>query len=252
MTPPSAPIALLPSAGSGSRARTAKPKQYEMIAGKPLVLHTLHALLAVKGLAGIDVVVSPDDSIMAALLDQQGVDKNRVRVRPCGGETRSQSVRAGLAALLADGHAPDGWVLVHDAARCLVSPQDIERLIHVCSADEVGGLLARPMSDTVKRISPKDAQGSHAAHDAHPRVAQTLDRQTLWQAQTPQMFRLGPLISAYDRAGSAVTDEASAMEACGHRPLLVESQGPNLKITYPEDFAWAEAWLSRSANKETP
>lgn len=252
MTSPSAPVALLPCAGSGSRARTAHPKQYEMIAGKPLVLHTLNALLSVKGMAGIDVVVSPDDVTMKALLDQYSVDTSRVRVRHCGGETRSQSVCAGLAALLADGHAPDAWVLVHDAARCLVSPQDIERLIHACSADEVGGLLARPMSDTVKRISPRDSQGTPAVNDAYPRVAQTLDRQTLWQAQTPQMFRLGPLISAYDQAGAAVTDEASAMEACGHRPLLVESLGPNLKITYPEDFAWAEAWLSRGTNKETP
>lgn len=243
MTPFPAPIALLPCAGSGSRARTVLPKQYEQIAGKPLVLHTLHALLEVKGLAGIAVVVSAGDQAMQALLDRHGVDRDRVWVWACGGDTRSQSVQSGLAALKADGHDLQTWVLVHDAARCLVNPRDIERLMQACMDDGVGGLLARPISDTVKRVAPQDAP---------LRARQTLDRQTLWQAQTPQMFRLGPLMAAYAKAGARVTDEAGAMEADGHQPLLVESQGPNLKITYPDDFAWAEAWLSREQKKESP
>jgi 2-C-methyl-D-erythritol 4-phosphate cytidylyltransferase/2-C-methyl-D-erythritol 4-phosphate cytidylyltransferase/2-C-methyl-D-erythritol 2,4-cyclodiphosphate synthase len=121
-------------------------------------------------------------------------------------------------------------VLVHDAARCLITPQQVDRLIDACSQDEVGGLLAQPLADTLKQ-------------EEGGRVAQTLAREKKWLAQTPQMFRLGLLRRALAEAGDAVTDEASAVEALGLRPLLVPGSAQNMKVTWPEDFALAEAVL---------
>jgi 2-C-methyl-D-erythritol 4-phosphate cytidylyltransferase len=147
-------------------------------------------------------------------------------VARCGGATRSRSVAQGLDALVERGAALDDWVLVHDAARCLVPPEAIERLIDACLDDPVGGLLAVPVADTLK-----------LARDG--RVAATLDRRHLWQAQTPQMFRVGALRTALAEAGPDVTDEASAMEARGLAPRLVLGTPENIKLTYPADFAIA-------------
>ena len=151
----------------------------------------------------------------------------------CGGETRRDSVYNGLVAAMA-AVAADDWVLVHDAARCLVTPAQIDALIDACRDDAVGGLLALPLADTLKR-----------AEDG--RVAATLDRGDKWLAQTPQMFRIGPLAAALRLAlqadAAAITDEASAMEAAGLQPLLVRGSAQNFKVTYPEDFALAEAIL---------
>lgn len=148
----------------------------------------------------------------------------------CGGDTRAESVRNGLAALLDGPARADDWVLVHDAARCLVTPAQINALIDACQSDPVGGLLAYRLPDTLKR-------------EVGGRVAATIDRSDKWLAQTPQMFRLGALAQAYDQAGAAVTDEASAMELLGHSPLLVPGGAQNLKVTYPDDFALADAIL---------
>ena len=222
--------ALVPCAGSGSRAGTASPKQYQPLAGLPLVQHTLLALGAVRRLSTVLVAVAPGDRTldgMAGLRDVPGL----VRAE-CGGPTRAATVTAGLLALRAQGAADTDWVLVHDAARCLVTAELVDRLIDACLPDPVGGLLAQPVADTLKR-----------ALDGRAEV--TVPRDHLWQAQTPQMFRLGPLLQALETAGDAVTDEASAMEAAGYRPRLVPSSALNFKVTWPEDFRLAEAVLSQ-------
>jgi 2-C-methyl-D-erythritol 4-phosphate cytidylyltransferase len=136
----------------------------------------------------------------------------------------------GLTALLEQGAAPGDWVLVHDAARCLITPALINLLIGVCLPDPVGGLLAHQLPDTLKR-------------EVAGRVAETLERGDKWLAQTPQMFRIGELQQAMQAAGKAVTDEASAMELVGKSPLLVPGSAQNFKVTYPQDFALAQALL---------
>lgn len=217
--------ALLPCAGTGSRAGTDVPKQYQPILGMPMVLHTLEALRAVTRLDRIVVVAAPGDAFWTT--GHSGVTALR-----CGGSTRAQSVFNGLQALLDQGTNPQDWVLVHDAARCLVTASMIDALIDACLPDPVGGLLAIPLPDTLKA-------------ECDGRVTTTVDRVGKWLAQTPQMFRLGVLHAALAAAASqgfaCVTDEASAMEMAGHSPLLVQGNARNFKITYPDDFALAEA-----------
>lgn len=219
---------LLPCAGTGSRAGTAGPKQYERVAGLPMVLHTLAAFQAVPRITQCLIVIAPGDRFLS-------VDHPSVVLARCGGRSRAESVFNGLHELLAQGAAPDDWVLVHDAARCLVTPAQINALLDACENDPVGGLLALKLPDTLKT-------------EAGGRVAATVDRSDKWLAQTPQMFRLGALrdaLSAQADSGFAgVTDEASAMELAGHRPLLVPGSAQNFKVTYPEDFALAEAILN--------
>ena len=212
---------LIPCAGNGSRSGAVGPKQYQSVAGKAMVLHTLAAFAAVERLAGTLVVVSEGDNFFDAL---------PVQVDTCGGATRAQSVANGLGALLQRGAVPEDWVLVHDAARCLITPQQINTLIDACLPDAVGGLLALPLPDTLKA-----GKGG--------RVAATLERSDKWLAQTPQMFRIGALQAALLAAGGAVTDESSAMEFVGLSPLLVEGSAQNFKVTYPQDFALAESVL---------
>lgn len=137
----------------------------------------------------------------------------------------------GLAELRRRGAQPHDWVLVHDAARCLLQPGWVQRLMAACAGDEVGGLLALPVADTLKQ-------------EAGDRVAATVDRAGKWAAQTPQMFRLGLLAHALRGAGAGVTDEASAVEALGYRPKLVRGDFENFKVTWPGDFALAERLLS--------
>lgn len=235
-------FALLPSAGVGVRARAegqpAWPKQYQMLAGRPVLAHTLAAFGALgHELAGIAVVLAPDDELLPQVLP--GLEGEGVALLRCGGATRADSVLHGLKAwqALPGGPGPRDWVLVHDAARCLLTPAQVRRLIADCQNDAVGGLLALPLPDTLK-----------AARDG--RVAQTLDRSDKWLAQTPQMFRAGALQQALEQAaaqGLPVTDEASAMEAQGLAPRLVPGSAQNFKITYPEDFALAEAVLRARA-----
>jgi 2-C-methyl-D-erythritol 4-phosphate cytidylyltransferase len=215
--------ALVPCAGTGSRAGTHGPKQYERIAGQPMVWHTLAALAAVRRIARTIVVVAPGDGFFER-------NPTSAMVVPCGGATRAASVSNGLYELTRVGATQQDWVLVHDAARCLITPELIDKLIDACAQDEVGGLLAHKLPDTLKR-------------EEGGRVAETLSRDDKWLAQTPQMFRIGLLMHALERAGGDVTDEASAVEALGHRPLLVAGGAQNLKVTYPDDFALAEAFL---------
>lgn len=220
--------ALVPCAGVGHRAGTSVPKQYAQLAGRALVAHTLAALAAVPRLVHIMVVLSAADESfdLAVPADQRA----RLLVRRCGGATRAGTVSNGLAALREAGAAEHDWVLVHDAARCLLRAAWVDRLIDECLPDAVGGLLALPVADTLKR----SAQG---------RSTGTLDRNNLWAAQTPQMFRLARLQHALAAAGEAVTDEASAIEAQGLQPRLVRGDARNIKLTWPEDFALAEGLL---------
>ena len=225
-------FALLPCAGSGARAGGVVPKQYQPVAGVPMVRHTLAAFLAVARIARVLVVVAPGDDTLQA-------PDAAYSIAACGGATRAQSVFNGLAALRDQGAGADDWVLVHDAARCLVTPALIDALIDACLPDAVGGLLALPLADTLK-----SATGT--------RAVATLERADKWLAQTPQMFRVGALLEALvahaAQGFAGITDEASAVEAAGQRPLLVRGSAQNFKVTYPEDFALAEAILrSRSA-----
>jgi len=223
--------ALIPCAGSGSRSGRAGPKQYELLAGRRLVDHTLDAFLAVPQLASVWLVLAPDD-------DSRFRADPRLQRLCVGGASRAASVHNGLKALRTAGVPESDWVLVHDAARCLLTPEQVQALIDACCHDEVGGLLALPLPDTLKVAQP--VAGS-------PRVAATLARDDKWLAQTPQMFRLGALeraLAAAEAGGYAgITDEASAIEAQGSSPLLVRGSAQNFKVTYPEDFALAEALL---------
>ena len=192
-----------------------------------MVRHTLAAFAQVKRIAQVWVVVSPGD-------DTLRTSNAAFSIAACGGVTRAESVFNGLNHLLANGAASSDWVLVHDAARCLVTPAQIDALIDACLPDPVGGLLALPLPDTLKR-------------EADGRAAATIDRAGKWLAQTPQMFRLGLLHGALaahaDTGFAGITDEASAIEAAGLQPLLVRGSAQNIKVTYPEDFALAEAVL---------
>ncbi|AOB32184.1 2-C-methyl-D-erythritol 4-phosphate cytidylyltransferase [Bordetella sp. H567] len=222
-------IALVPAAGIGARALTGDsgglPKQYQPLAGQPMLRHSVLALLSDTRIRQVRVAVSAGDAWVQAAL----AGLPRTVWRPCGGPTRARTVANALAD---SGAADDDWILVHDAARPGLSADALARLIDACMDDPVGGLLALPVRDTVK---------------AGPgRVARTVDRQELWLAQTPQMFRAGLLRQALaDAAGRGVevTDEASAVEAAGHAPLLVPGVMRNFKVTWPEDFALMEKWL---------
>jgi 2-C-methyl-D-erythritol 4-phosphate cytidylyltransferase len=219
--------ALVPCAGVGERAAQAGPKQYAQVAGHSVVAHTLAALVQVARLRGTLVMLSAADQLFErhAPLYAGWVSRQ-------GGASRAQTVARGLHELLARGAQPHDWVLVHDAARCLVRPELINTLIDACLNDPVGGLLALPVADTLKL-------------SAEGRATQTLDRSATWQAQTPQMFRIEALRTALTQAESAViTDEASAMEALGLAPKLVLGSLENFKLTYPADFELAHQWLS--------
>ena len=249
--------ALVPCAGVGTRAETGGPKQYASVLGRPVVAHTLDALAGVSRLNRVLVVLSPDDDDF-----ERHVPSFDGWVARCGGATRADSVRAGLDELVRRGASAFDWVLVHDAARCLLRPVWVDALIDACVADDaqastrrgepVGGLLALPVADTLKSQAT-DFGSPHAASDlgtearrTAPSVAHTVDRTGLWQAQTPQMFRIGALRDALVLAaerGVVVTDEASAIEAAGAAPLLVRGDIENFKLTYPADFALAERLL---------
>jgi 2-C-methyl-D-erythritol 4-phosphate cytidylyltransferase len=228
LKPASHCFALVPCAGVGQRAGTAGPKQYEPLAGRAVVAHTLAVLAAVPRLSATLVVLSADDTQFETHVPDWAVRGGWLA--RCGGATRAATVSAGLAVLLQRGASADDWVLVHDAARCLLRPEWVERLLDACGEDEVGGLLAVPLADTLK----SEAQG---------RVQATIDRQGKWAAQTPQMFRIGLLQRALLAAGDKVTDESSAIEALGLQPRLVPGEVENLKLTWPQDFALARRLL---------
>jgi len=215
--------AIVPAAGSGSRFGAEKPKQYLDLLGRPLIFHTLAALTAHPAIERVWVVLAPDDPWWPRYdWSELGAKLETVR---CGGATRAESVGNGLQAA-AMAAADDDWILVHDAARPCLSRQMLDALFDELADDPVGGILAVPVADTLKRA------------DAAQRVAATEPRDGLWQAQTPQMFRYGRLVDALENH-NAVTDEAGAIEALGLKPKLVRADSTNLKVTFPADLALA-------------
>jgi len=216
-------VGLIPAAGQGARLGGETPKQYLELAGRPMLAHATAALLAHPAVDLAFVVLAPDDERWAT----QDWDEFGDRLAPlwCGGATRRDSVLNGLIAM-ANVVDPEDWVLVHDAARPCLAREDLARLIDAVREDDVGGILAIPVADTLKRA------------DGAERIAATEPRDGLWLAQTPQMFRHGTLLRAIGGAGH-VTDEASAVEAIGLRPRLVAGSARNLKVTFPGDAAIA-------------
>lgn len=224
--------AVVPAAGVGRRLGSVTPKQYLDLGGLSVLRRTVEALSLAGWLESINVVVAPQDETAATLLSGM----SRVRILNVGGVTRRDSVRNGLLAL--DGTQADDWILVHDAARPGVSLDALERLRRTVDGDAVGGLLALPVADTVKR-----AGAGRVEAGAFERAEQTVARDGLWLAQTPQIFRRQLLLTALDHCPMA-TDEASAVEALGHRPLLVPGGRENFKITTSEDLDWMRRLLA--------
>lgn len=236
--------ALVPAAGFGARMGHELPKQYLPLAGKPMIAHALETLCACPDIATVFVVLAPDDT----LFHDYDWSHCGEKLQPlyCGGTTRAESVSNGL---LASELEPDDWVLVHDAARPCLTQAHLAKLIAELRDDPVGGILAVPVADTLKRA------------DARQRIVSTEPREGLWQAQTPQMFRAGLLEQALQhclaprcenetgdcvcRPVCVVTDEASAVEALGFSPKLVASESTNFKVTYPQDLLLAELLLQQ-------
>lgn len=218
---------VIPAAGIGSRMRADRPKQYLQLTGKTVIEHTLGCFLSHPQLQGLVVSLADDDPYWS---DLRCANDPRIQ-RANGGSERADSVLAGLRRLSELGARDEEWVLVHDAARPNLSREDLDRLLAELADDPIGGLLAVPARDTLKRAG------------GNGRVQETIDRSVIWQAFTPQMFRLGALRDALAGAldaGAAVTDEASALEWAGYSPRLIEGRADNLKITRPEDLQWLE------------
>jgi 2-C-methyl-D-erythritol 4-phosphate cytidylyltransferase len=234
-------IGLVPAAGGGQRFGSGMPKQYAPLAGAPLLSRTIERLQQSLPLEFVAVAIARDDAHYEHVIGpRKGVQALR-----CGGLTRAETVRNGLARLR-DECADDDWVLVHDAARPCVPKAALLRLLASVWDDPVGGLLAIPLADTLKRA---DTHAGVAA-DA-PRVLATEDRSALWRAQTPQMFRYAVLAKALAQEGAlACTDESQAVEWLGLKPRLVPGSPSNLKITYPDDLAHAAAILALQAQQE--
>ena len=225
----SSAYALIPAAGAGARMGAATPKQYLQIAGRPLLYHALRAMARHPDVTRVFVVLAPDDAHFRRL-DWQDLGAKLAPLY-CGGATRAASVLNGLLAAR-DAIGAREWVLVHDAVRPCLGRSALDRLFAEIGEDDTGGLLALPVADTVKRA------------DRDARVSSTEPRDSLWLAQTPQMFRYRVLLDALRGADPAtVTDEASAIERLGLKPRLVMGDARNIKVTYPEDLALAEAIL---------
>jgi 2-C-methyl-D-erythritol 4-phosphate cytidylyltransferase len=221
---------VIPAAGVGARMGAHLPKQYLRVAGQPLIAHALRRLAGHPRVCGAVVVLARDDRWWGSV-DLDGLPHVR---RAEGGAQRCHSVLNGLEALAAEA-ADDDWVLVHDAARPCVRRADVDRLMEVLADHPVGGLLGLPARDTMKRA------------DAGGEVVETVSREGLWHALTPQMFRFGLLrrsLASALASGSLVTDEAQAVELAGHRARMVEGSPDNLKVTRPEDLALAELFLA--------
>ena len=221
---------VIPSAGSGVRFGGSIPKQYQALLGATVLEHSLRSLLNNKRISGVVIAVSKDDPHWQGLgIDDPGV------FQTVGGETRADSVLNGLNALQLHADQND-WVLVHDAVRPCLNQKCLDRLLDASVNAHHGAILAVPSVDTVKQ--------SNTTLD----IINTLPRDQIWLAQTPQMFRLGVLRDALSRTiqqgqGGGITDEASAIEQCGLRPRLVPGSLSNIKITHPEDLDLAAHYL---------
>jgi 2-C-methyl-D-erythritol 4-phosphate cytidylyltransferase len=226
--------AIVPAAGSGSRMAADVPKQYLKINGKTILEHTIERLISHPNIDGVVVAVAADDRHW----DKLSFQTSKPVIKTLGGTERCHSVKNALYELKRHGNDQD-WVLVHDAARPCLRHEDLDRLFQQLSQHMVGGLLAYPVRDTMKRSDDKQ------------RVVETVERNMLWHALTPQMFRLHLLRKVLNDAieeGFLVTDEASAVEHAGYQPKLVEGHADNIKITTPDDLPLAECFLSKLAN----
>ena len=225
--------AVIPAAGVGARMAADRPKQYLQLGGLSILEHSLGCFLDHPGLKGLVVSVASDDPFWPTLT----CATNPRVVRVDGGRERADSVLNALLHLHAQGAADDDWVLVHDAARPNLSREDLDKLLSELADDPVGGLLAVPARDTLKRV------------DKNGRAVETIDRSLIWQAYTPQMFRLGALHRALADslvADATITDESSAMEWAGLAPRLIEGRSDNIKVTRPEDLEWLRLrWANR-------
>lgn len=230
--------AIVPAAGIGQRMKTTLPKQYLKLHEKTVLEHTLHALAQHSKIQQIMVCLNPQDTFWSELSLSQTMSIRSVDIQTtAGGETRAQSVLNGLQAIK-DQASADDWVLVHDAARPCVSLTSLNKLVTELQYDSVGGLLAIPSKDTLKQAVIDD--------DGSVRAAETLDRNVVWRAQTPQMFRYGLLkqgLQAALKQSFEVTDEASAIEYLGYQARLIEGEENNFKITTPDDLVLAEKLL---------
>lgn len=224
---------VVPAAGVGKRMGSGTPKQYLRLNGRAVIDHTIERLLLHPSIDGLYLAISEEDICWA---DTEFAGHPDIVTLP-GGVERCFSVFNALQ-LLSGRAAADDWVLVHDAARPCVRRTDIDHLIGMLDGHAIGGLLGRPVSDTMKRTDSAD------------RIVATVERKHLWHAYTPQMFRFGVLYDAMRSAldaGVLVTDEASAIEYAGHRPIMVEGHADNLKITRPEDLPLAAYYLEQQA-----
>jgi len=221
--------AVVPAAGRGARMGAEVPKQYLQLGPKPVLLHTLEVLVAHPEIAGVVVAIAADDPVWPGVSTSLGGTVTAVT----GGRERCHSVLAGIESLVRVARGDD-WVMVHDAARPCLRPDDIDRMIAELKTSEVGGILAVPVRDTLKRCSSSGE------------IERTVDRTNLWHALTPQMFRMDKLRAALDAslaAGTNVTDEAQALESAGFVPRIVEGHADNIKITHPADLELAELFL---------
>lgn len=231
---------VIPAAGVGSRMESEQPKQYLKIATKTIIEHTLECFINHPQVAGIIVALSSDDPYWKQL----NIKSDAAPIYTVeGGEQRSDSVERALEYLkVVEKLDDDTWVMVHDAARPCVSQADISALLAIRSGETVGGILATPVRDTMKRSLPDQSKISH-----------TESRDNLWHALTPQLFKLGPLTSAFEFCKDksiVVTDEASAFEAIGEYPELVKGGHENIKVTYPSDIHYVSFFLSNKKNNE--
>jgi len=221
---------VVPAAGIGRRMGAAVPKQYLELAGRPVLQHTLERLLAVKEVRHVMVALAAEDDRWPEL----SVASHPRVLTTVGGAERADSVLAGLRSLEDIATAED-WVLVHDAARPCLRPDDVVRLLERLAEDPVGGILALPSVDTLKEVEAGT-------------IRKTLDRGRVWRALTPQMFRYGLLRESLEQAlvaGRVITDEANAIEHAGLQPKIVEGSPDNIKITRPEDLPLAEFYLGQ-------
>ena len=233
--------ALLPTAGTGSRLGGELPKQFQQLAGKPMLCYAIEAFSNTPQVESIWIGVSPgfiDNPILQTIAN----GAKEIQFLPTGGPTRQETVRNTLAAMLNAGIAEDDWILVHDAARPGITPALIEKLINAVQTSNAGGILAVPLADTLKQADLDSVIAGNIPHSER-----TIPREHLWQAQTPQMFGLKRLHDALEsaiRLEADVTDEASAIELAGAKPLLIEGAARNFKVTHPADWDLMQLLLS--------
>ena len=241
--PPVKCHALLPTAGTGSRLGGELPKQFQELAGKPMLAYALEAFMLSPQIESIWIGVAPG-FIENPILKSLPKGNKPIHFLPTGGPTRQETVRNTLAAMLKAGISGEDWILVHDAARPGVTPQLVTKLIDSVKGSTTGGLLAIPLADTLKQADLDSVVAGNIPH-----AEKTIPREHLWQAQTPQMFHLSQLHTALEdaiRQEADITDEASAMELAGFKPLLIEGATRNFKVTHPVDWDLMQLLLKQS------